>query len=337
MAPVETPGPDPEKRVPSGTNPAAAAAAEEGQPVSKHRIADEAGAVAASALGSAPPDEAQSRAVLRKLDKAGPAVPFIDKTSLGVQLGLNGIIPDNRLAGPAVQLGEQHLLLFGPLAAEDPGVAVLQRFPVAKFSSAPTLCSGGGGGAVLMTTAACGSFAGLASVRASSEAPPRRRCRPGFVAVTGMYVVDAAGAGGPLGALGVVPRVSAASPATLLAYGIGHVRGRFAPWRYMYLILGAATRVVAVQQVVENKTGPAVVVLGLVCLGFGFNPLQTTPMNLPLPAVQVVAQLGASFLTSRIPGSRLRVTTVSMVPPIIGTLLINQLHLDNKWGRLAGV
>ena len=26
-----------------------------------------------------------------------------------------------------------------------------------------------------------------------------------------------------------------------------------------------------------------------------------------------------------------------MIPPIIGTLLINQLDLGNKWGRLVGV
>ncbi|KAK1962740.1 MFS general substrate transporter [Colletotrichum sublineola] len=245
-----------------------------------------------------------------------------------------------------------------------------------------------------MTTAACSSFAGLASVRfllGVTEAT----ISPGFVAVTGMWWTRQEQAGRSalwVSFLGVGSFVG-----TLLAYGIGHIRGSFAPWKYIFLILGAMTvvwgviftlfvpdsparvkwlteqeKVVAVQRVAENKTGtgrsktfvvaqvveaakdPAVVILGLISFvnaiasgglafgsliiqGFGFNPLQTTLMNLPLSTVQVVAQLGAGFLTSKIPSSRLHIATVAMVPPIIGTLLINQLHLDNIWGRLAGV
>lgn len=39
----------------------------------------------------------------------------------------------------------------------------------------------------------------------------------------------------------------------------------------------------------------------------------------------------------KLPNSRLYVATVAMVPPIIGTLLINQLATENKWGRLVGL
>ncbi|WDK15252.1 hypothetical protein CGRA01v4_06533 [Colletotrichum graminicola] len=356
MAPAEAPGPDPEKRVPSDIN----AAAEDDHAVSKHHIADETGALAASALSSPPLDEAQSRSVLKKLDRrflpflcVTYALQFIDKTSLG---------------------WTSSIFYFGYLLAEYPGVAVLQRFPVAKFLGANIILWG----VILTTTAACGSFAGLASVRfllGATEAT----ISPGFVVVTGMWWTRREQAGRSalcVSFLGVGSFVG-----TLLAYGIGHIRGSFSPWRYIFLILGAVTvvcgvvftlfeKVVAVQRVAENKTGtgrsktfvaaqvveaardPAVIILGLVSFvnaiasgglafgslivqGFGFNPLQTTLMNLPLSTVQVVAQLGAGFLTSKMPGSRLHIATAAMVPPIIGTLLINQLHLDNKWGCRA--
>ncbi|KAK2052346.1 MFS general substrate transporter [Colletotrichum caudatum] len=400
MTTAEPTVPDPEKQVPSDINTASAAAAEDDghdRPVSKYDgIADETGALAASALGSAPLDEAQSRAVLRKLDRrilpflcVTYALQFIDKTSLGYS-SVYGIIPDNGLV--AQQYGwASSVFYFGYLAAEWPGVAALQRLPVARFLGANVAVWG----AVLAATAACSSFAGLASVRfllGAAEAT----VSPGFVAVTGMWWTRREQAG--RSALWVSFLGVGSFAGTLLAYGIGHVRGGpFAPWRYIFLVLGAATvvwgvvfalfvpdgparagwltereRVVAVQRVAENKAGtgrsrtfvaaqvleaardPAVVVLGLISFvnaiasgglafgslviqGFGFSPLQTTLMNLPLSAVQVVAQLGAGFLTSRIPGSRLHVATAAMVPPIIGTLLINQLHPDNKWGRLAGV
>ncbi|KAK1979717.1 hypothetical protein LZ30DRAFT_596301, partial [Colletotrichum cereale] len=147
MTSAETaPGSDPEKRVPSDIDPAAAAAAEDG-PVSKHHhhhhhhIADESGALAASALASAPLDEARSRSVLRKLDRrilpflcVTYALQFIDKTSLGYS-SVYGIIPDNGLVGQQYSWASS-IFYFGYLAAEYPGVAVLQRFPVAKFLGA---------------------------------------------------------------------------------------------------------------------------------------------------------------------------------------------------------
>ncbi|KAJ0158104.1 putative transporter [Colletotrichum tanaceti] len=398
--PPEAPGSDPEKRVPSAIHPAPGALAADDDPVSKHhhhhQIADESGALAASALNSEPLDEAQSRSILSKLDRrilpflcVTYALQFIDKTSLGYS-SVYGIIPDNGLVGQ--QYGwASSIFYFGYLVAEYPGVAVLQRFPVARFLGANIVLWG----AVLMATAACGSFAGLASVRfllGATEAT----ISPGFVAVTGMWWTRREQAGRSalwVSFLGVGSFVG-----TLLAYGIGHITGgSLSPWRYIFLLLGAVTvvwgvvfalfvpdgpatatwltqreRVVAVQRVAANNTGtgrsrtfvvaqvveaatdPAVIILGLISFvnaiasgglafgsliiqGFGFSPLQTTLMNLPLSTVQVVAQLGAGFLTSRISSSRLHVGTVAMIPPIIGTLLINQLHLDNKWGRLVGV
>ncbi|KAH7320637.1 major facilitator superfamily domain-containing protein [Stachybotrys elegans] len=131
-------------------------------------------------------------------------------------------------------------------------------------------------------------------------------------------------------------------------------------------------KVIAVQRVMVNQTGtgrsrqfdknhvieavtdPAVIILGLISFvnaiasgglsfgslivrGFGFTPINTTLMQLPLSAVQVFAQLSCGFLASKLPNSRLHIATVAMIPPIIGTCLINQLDADNKWGRLVGV
>ncbi|KAF7532862.1 hypothetical protein G7054_g7563 [Neopestalotiopsis clavispora] len=130
-------------------------------------------------------------------------------------------------------------------------------------------------------------------------------------------------------------------------------------------------KVAAVQRVVENKTGtksrrfvraqvveacldPKIVILGLISFvnalasgglsfgsliisGLGFGPIETTLMNLPLSTVQLVAQLGCGYLTSKISNSRLHIASLAMIPPIIGTCLINQLATDNKWGRLVGL
>lgn len=110
-------------------------------------------------------------------------------------------------------------------------------------------------------------------------------------------------------------------------------------------------KVVAVQRVVANKTGtgrsrrfdraqiveaatdPAVIVLGLISFvnaigsgglsfgplivqGFGFSPLNTILMQLPLSVVQTVAQLGSGVLSSKIGSSRLHVGSVAMIPPV---------------------
>ncbi|KAI3539112.1 major facilitator superfamily transporter [Colletotrichum abscissum] len=395
MAPTETPGSDPEKRVLADIVPATTGPLDEDAIPSKHHITDETGALAASALDSAPLDAAESRSILAKLDRRilpflciTYALQFIDKTSLGYS-SVYGIIKDNKLVGQQYSWASS-IFYFGYLVAEYPGVAILQRFPVAKFLGVNIVLWG----MILMTTAACSSFAGLASVRfllGVTEAT----ISPGFVAVTGMWWTRQEQAGRSalwVSFLGVGSFVG-----TLLAYGIGHITGSLSPWKYIFLILGAMTvvwgvvftilvpdgpakvtwltereKVVAVQRVAENQTGtgrsrtfvkaqvfeaakdPAVVILGLISFvnaiasgglafgsliiqGLGFSPLNTTLMNLPLSTVQVVTQLGAGFLSSKIKSSRLHVGTVAMIPPIIGTCLINQLHADNKWGRLVGV
>ncbi|KAH7026368.1 major facilitator superfamily domain-containing protein [Microdochium trichocladiopsis] len=345
------------------------------------KIQDEAGELAAQALMMGELDQESARKVRRKIDmRILPflcityALQFIDKTSLGYS-SVYGIIPDNGLVGQQYSWASS-IFYFG-------------RFPVAKFLGVNIILWG----AVLLTTAACSSFAGLASVRfilGMTEAT----ISPGFVAVTGIWWTRQEQAGRSalwISFLGVGSFVG-----TLLAYGIGHIRGGLSTWKYIFLILGAMTvvwgviftlfvpdspahvswlneneKVVAIQRVVENKTGtksrrfvkaqvveavtdPKIIVLGLISFvnaiasgglafgsliiaGFGFDPLTTTLMNLPLSSVQVVSQLFCGFLASKVTNSRLHVATAAMIPPIIGTCLINQLDPSNKWGRLAGV
>ncbi|KAI4869612.1 MFS general substrate transporter [Hypoxylon rubiginosum] len=357
-------------------------------------IKDEAGDLAARALTSAVVDEETARKVRRKIDRRilpflciTYALQFIDKTSLGYS-SVYGIIPDNKLQGQDYSWASS-IFYFGYLVAEYPGIAIIQRFPVAKFLGVNVVLWG----AILMTTATCSSFAGLATVR-FLLGMVESTISPGFVAVTGIWWTRQEQAGRSalwISFLGVGSFVG-----TLLAYGIGHIQSSLSTWKYIYLILGALTivwgllftffvpdgpasvkwlnedeKVIAVQRVIENKTGtksrrfakdqiieaitdPAVVVLGLISFvnaiasgglafgsliiqGFGFNPLQTTLLNLPLSTVQIVAQLGSGFLTTRISSSRLHIASVAMLPPIVGTVLINQLQVTNRWGRLVGV
>ena len=341
--------------------------------ISKVVIKDETGELASKALMSGTVDPEASRKVLKKIDLyllpflcITYALQFIDKTSLGYS-SVYGIIPDNKLVGQDYSWTSS-IFYFGYLLAEYPGVAILQRFPVAKFLGANIILWG----AVLMTTAACSSFGGLATVRfilGMTEAT----ISPGFVAVTGIWWTRAEQAGRSalwISFLGVGSFVG-----VLIAYGIGHITGSLSPWKYIFLILGAITilwgvafilfvpdsptqvkwlseeeKVIAVQRIVENKTGtksrhfekaqileavkdPRVIILGLISFvnamasgglsfgsliiqGFGFSPIQTTLMNLPLSTVQVVAQLSCGFLITKIGKSRLHIASLAMIPPV---------------------
>ncbi|KAJ9144281.1 Allantoate permease protein (Vitamin H transporter) [Pleurostoma richardsiae] len=391
-SPSNAPGGDPEKK--AGTDDITVARDVPDVEVSKLDIKDETGELAGIALMSGAADEEASRKVLKKIDRyilpflcVTYALQFIDKTSLGYS-SVYGIIADNKLVGQDYSWTSS-IFYFGYLLAEYPGVAILQRFPVAKFLGVNITLWG----MVLMTTAACSSFGGLATVRfilGMTEAT----ISPGFVAVTGIWWTrqeQAARSALWISFLGVGSFVG-----VLIAYGIGHITGSLSPWKYIFIILGAVTiiwgvlfilfvpdspsqvkwlseqeKITAVQRIVENKMGtksrrfvkeqiieaatdPKIIILGLISFvnaiasggltfgsliiqGFGFTPIRTTLMNLPLSSVQTVAQLGSGFLISKIPMSRLHIASLAMIPPIIGTCLINQLDHSNKWGRLVGV
>jgi hypothetical protein len=217
---------------------------------------------------------------------------------------------------------------------------------------------------------------------------------PGFVAITGIWWTrqeQASRSAIWISFLGFFGTIGG-----LITFGIGHISGSLSTWKLIYLILGAFTvvwgvlfivvvpdnpatarwlteeeKVVAVQRVVENKTGtksktfakeqvlealldPKIQLLALISFvnavasgglsfgsiiikGFGFTSLQTTLMNMPLSFLQAIFTLLGGWAQTKLPNARLIVGSVAMIPPIIGTVLINQLETDDKWGRLVGV
>jgi MFS family permease len=244
-----------------------------------------------------------------------------------------------------------------------------------------------------MLTAACSSFAGLAAVRfllGTFEAT----ISPGFVAITSIWWTrheQASRSALWVSFLGFFGTIGG-----LITFGIGHIEGSLSTWKLIYLILGAFTilwdilfilvvpdnlasakwlseqeRLVAIQRVVENKTGtktrtfvkeqvlealldPKILLLALISFvnavasgglsfgsiiiqGFGYTSLQTALMNMPLSFLQAVFTLLGGYAQTKLPNARLIVGSVAMIPPIIGTCLINQLDTHNKWGRLVGV
>jgi len=128
-----------------------------------------------------------------------------------------------------------------------------------------------------MITATCSSFAGLATVRfllGVFEAT----ISPGFVAITGIWWTrheQASRSAIWVSFLGFFGTIGG-----LITFGIGHIDSPISTWKFIYVILGAFTiawgvlfllvvpdnpatakwlteeeRVVAVQRVVENRTG----------------------------------------------------------------------------------
>ncbi|KAH9909754.1 major facilitator superfamily domain-containing protein [Xylariomycetidae sp. FL2044] len=242
------------------------------------QISDEAGDYAVQALAAGAADSAAAKKVLRKIDLhllpllcVTFGLQFIDKLTLSVS-SVFGIIDDNHLVGQQFSWCSS-IFFFGFLVAEYPGVALMQRFPIAKFLG----CNVIAWGALLMVTASTSSFGGLATVRfllGAFEAT----IAPGFVTLTSTWYTQkeqASRASVWVATLGLFSTVNG-----ILTFGIGHITGSLSPWKYIFLILGALTflwglvflyvvpdnpatsrwltddeKVTAIQRVVENKAG----------------------------------------------------------------------------------
>ncbi|KAH8883375.1 MFS general substrate transporter [Thozetella sp. PMI_491] len=83
--------------------------------------------------------------------------------------------------------------------------------------------------------------------------------------------------------------------------------------------------------------GGALAFQSLIMQGFGFTPLQVALLNMPYGIFQAGFGLLAGYVVHKIPNSRLLVMSVSQIPPIVGTVMINQLPSTNSWGRLVGL
>ena len=155
---------------------------------------------------------------------------YIDKTTLSYA-ALFGIDQDLGLSGTEYSWLSS-IFYFGFLFWALPTNLMLQRFPVGKYLGFNIFLWG----AFLMLQAASRNFAQLAVLRALSGAA--EACSdPGFMLITGMWYTRREqplrmGLWYTANGLGI-------AGGGLLGYGIGHIQGALASWKYEFLIVGA--------------------------------------------------------------------------------------------------
>ncbi|KAK8199266.1 putative MFS allantoate transporter [Phyllosticta capitalensis] len=184
-----------------------------------------------------PIDPAEEKRLVRKIDfRILPYIAvcyaffYIDKTTLSYA-AIFGIKEDLDLVGTRYNWLSS-IFYFGFLAWAFPTNFLLQRLPVGKYLGFNIFLWG----VLLMAQAASKNFATLAVLRALSGAA--EACSdPAFMLITTMWYTrreqpvrmglwySANGVGIALGGL--------------LGYGIGHIRGALASWKYEFLIIGA--------------------------------------------------------------------------------------------------
>ncbi|KAF7192467.1 putative transporter, partial [Pseudocercospora fuligena] len=172
-----------------------------------------------------------NRSILWKIDmRLMPLV--IDKTTLGYA-AVFGVKSDVNLSGTEYSWVSA-LFYLGYLFWEYPTSVMLQKFPIAKFMSGTVVVWG----IVLMCHAAAHDFPGLAAARTFLGAM-EASINPGTMLLFSMWYkrieqpfrmgiwVGSAGVGYVL--------------AGIASFGIGHIGGSLASWRYIFLIWGAIT------------------------------------------------------------------------------------------------
>ncbi|KAL2436813.1 putative transporter [Exophiala dermatitidis] len=184
-----------------------------------------------------PIDPEEERKLIRKIDMlilpliaVNYAFFYIDKTTLSYA-AIFGIREDLNLRGTQYSWLSS-LFYFGFLVWAFPTNFLMQRLPLGKYVGFNIFLWG----FFLMLQAACNSFATLGVLRALAGAA--EACAdPSFMLITQMWYTrkeqplriglwyTANGAGIALGGL--------------LGYGIGHIKGALASWRYEFLIIGA--------------------------------------------------------------------------------------------------
>ena len=184
-----------------------------------------------------PIDPKEERKLIRKVDflilpliAVNYAFFYIDKTTLSYA-AIFGIRDDLNLHGTQYSWLSA-LFYFGFLAWAFPTNFLMQRLPLGKYLGFNIFMWG----FFLMCQAACNSFTTLSVLRTLAGAA--EACSdPSFMLITSMWYTrkeqpvkigiwyTANGAGIALGGL--------------LGYGIGHINGALASWRYEFLIIGA--------------------------------------------------------------------------------------------------
>ncbi|ROW09299.1 hypothetical protein VPNG_05880 [Cytospora leucostoma] len=184
-------------------------------------------------------DADMAKRVLRKIDMrlipllfVTYGLNFMDKTILS-SASVFGLRDDTNLKGQDYSWVSA-IFYFGYLAWSYPTTLLIARLPVARYLAANTLIWG----VIVAVTAACTNYGGLLTVRfllGVAEAT----ITPAFMFMTtSWYTRDEIPfrtgiwfSGNSIG--GMV--------ASLFAFGVGHIDDGVGPWRWMYIILGAAT------------------------------------------------------------------------------------------------
>lgn len=186
-------------------------------------------------------DTALARRVVRKIDwRLLPIMfitynfNFIDKTILS-SASVFGMTADTHLVGEQYSWVSS-IFYFGYLIWAYPTSLLIPKLPVGKYVAGNTVIWG----LVVALTAVSTNFGGLATLRfllGVAEAT----ITPAFVFITGTYytrdeIPSRTGtwfAGNSFGGL----------VASLLAYAIGRIENRLAPWQFLFIIFGTATGV----------------------------------------------------------------------------------------------
>ncbi|KAL4863323.1 hypothetical protein BDV12DRAFT_202232 [Aspergillus spectabilis] len=76
---------------------------------------------------------------------------------------------------------------------------------------------------------------------------------------------------------------------------------------------------------------------GIIINGFGFGPLESLLMQMPLGAAQIVFLIFTSGIASFVPNTRILMMIVNTTAAMVGIILVWQLDQSNQKGRLTGL
>jgi len=74
----------------------------------------------------------------------------------------------------------------------------------------------------------------------------------------------------------------------------------------------------------------------LIIKSFGFGELDTILLGMPNGGFQIAAVIAATYTASKVRRSRLIIIVVGYIFALIGILLVKELPMSNRYGRLVG-
>ncbi|KAK1711471.1 major facilitator superfamily transporter [Colletotrichum lupini] len=314
-------------------------------------------------------DPEESSALLRRLDfRLMPllcityALQSIDRTTLSYA-AVFGIREDIGLTGSEFSWAGA-LLYLGYLFWEFPTNVLLQKLPINTFMSATVVLWG----AVLMCHAASHNFAGLAATRTFLGAF-EASINPGTMLLFSMYYsrkeqpvrmgiwIGSAGLGyitagaitvawgilmliflpgSPLTTKFLSEKEKAMVISRVKANGTGVENKKFKWPQFREAMMDLKTWLLFLFAVASNTpNGGLTTFQGLVIRGMGFSTLQTTLIQMPSGAVQLILCPLACFFASYYPNARIAIMLTCLAPFLAGILGLWLIDQSNPYGRLA--